>query len=229
MAPEVKLSPSILNADFANLGDAIKAVEPYSNYIHMDVMDGHFVPNITFGPLMIETAKRITDVPLDTHLMIYNPPEWVEAFAEAGSDRISFHLRSCRDPESVIRATRQLDVSPGLAISPEVPIFELKPFLGMIDFVIIMCVYPGFGGQKLMPEMLNRIGAVKRDAAEMGVSVEVEVDGGVKAQNLHLVLEAGADNVVVGSSIFGATDVGRAAAEVRAILDGTEVRPAASG
>ncbi|HEY5494171.1 MAG TPA: ribulose-phosphate 3-epimerase [Candidatus Anoxymicrobiaceae bacterium] len=229
MDSKIKLSPSILNADFARLADAIKAVEPYSDYIHMDVMDGHFVPNITFGPLVIEAVKRITDVPLDTHLMIYNPPEWVEAFAEAGSDRISFHLRACRDPESVIRATRRLGASPGLAISPEVPTFELKPFLGMVDFVIIMCVYPGFGGQKLMPEMLNRIGAVKRDAAEMGVKVEVEVDGGVKAKNIPMVLEAGADNLVVGSSIFGATDVSRAAAEVRAILDGTDVRPAASG
>ena len=228
MNSKIKLSPSILNADFANLAEQIKAVEPYSDYIHLDVMDGHFVPNITFGPLMIETAKRITDVPLDTHLMIYNPPEWVETFAEAGSDRISFHLRACRDPESVIRAVRTLGVSPGLAVSPEVPIFELKPFLGMIDFVIIMCVYPGFGGQKLMPEMLNRVGAVKRDAAELGVAVEVEVDGGVKAQNIATVLEAGADNIVVGSSIFGATDASRAAAEVRAILDGTARRSAAS-
>jgi ribulose-phosphate 3-epimerase len=229
MSSKIKLSPSILNADFANLADQIKAVEPYSDYIHLDVMDGHFVPNITFGPLMIETAKRITDLPLDTHLMIYNPPEWVEAFAEAGSDRIAFHLRSCRDPESVIRATRRLGVSPGLAVSPEVPTFELKPFLGMIDFVIIMCVYPGFGGQKLMPEMLNRVGAVKRDAAELGVVVEVEVDGGVKAQNIPMVLEAGADNIVVGSSIFGASDASHAAAEVRAILDRTDKRTAASG
>jgi len=221
MDSKIKLSPSVLNADFAHLADAIEAVEPYSDYIHMDVMDGHFVPNITFGPLMIEAVKRITDVPMDTHLMIYNPPEWVEAFAEAGSDRISFHLRACRDPESVIRAIRTLGASPGLAISPEVPTFELKPFLGMVDFVIIMCVYPGFGGQKLMPEMLNRIGAVKRDAAELGIKVEVEVDGGVKAQNIPMVLEAGADNLVVGSSIFGATDVSRAAAEIRAILDGT--------
>lgn len=221
MDSKIKLSPSILNADFAHLADAIEAVEPYSDYIHMDVMDGHFVPNITFGPLMIEAVKRITDVPMDTHLMIYNPPEWVEAFAEAGSDRISFHLRACRGPESVIRAIRTLGASPGLAISPEVPTFELKPFLGMVDFVIIMCVYPGFGGQKLMPEMLNRIGAVKRDAAELGIKVEVEVDGGVKAQNIPMVLEAGADNLVVGSSIFGATDVSRAAAEIRAILDGT--------
>jgi ribulose-phosphate 3-epimerase len=219
------LSPSILNADFGDLAGAIKQIEPYADYIHMDVMDGHFVPNITFGPIVIEAVRRTTDVPLDTHLMIYNPPEWVETFAEAGSDRISFHLRSCRDAESVVRAIRSLDVSPGLAISPEVPVFELKPYLGMIDFVVIMCVYPGFGGQKLMPEMLRRIGAVKRDAAELGVSVEVEVDGGVNATNLPAVIEAGADNVVVGSSIFGASDVTDAAAGIRSILDGAVAKP----
>jgi ribulose-phosphate 3-epimerase len=219
MGEKAKLSPSILNADFADLRAAIKAVEPVADYIHLDVMDGHFVPNITFGPIVVETVKRITDVPLDTHLMIYNPPEWVETFAEAGSDRISFHLRSCRDCESVVRAIRNMGVSPGLAISPEVPVFELKPFLGMVDFVIIMCVYPGFGGQKLMPEMLARIGAVKRDAAELGVSVEVEVDGGVKAQNLTMVLEAGADTIVVGSSIFGADDIAAAASEIKGILE----------
>lgn len=220
MSAQVKLSPSILNADFANLGDALKAIEPYSDFIHLDVMDGHFVPNITFGPMFVEAVKRITGVPLDTHLMIYNPPEWIEAFAEAGSDRISFHVRATRDMESVLRAIRALDVSPGLAISPEVPVFELKPYLGMVDFVIVMCVYPGFGGQKLMPEMLNRIGAIKRDASEIGCDMEVEVDGGVKASNLQMVLDAGADTVVVGSSIFGATDPAVAAEEVRRILDG---------
>jgi ribulose-phosphate 3-epimerase len=221
MGAKIKLSPSVLNADFANLSSEIKAIEPYSDYIHLDVMDGHFVPNITYGPMVVQTVKRTTDVPLDVHLMIYNPPEWVETFAESGADRISFHVRSCRDAESVVRAIRGLGVSPGLAISPEVPVFELKPYLGMVDFVIVMCVYPGFGGQKLMPEMLNRVGAIKRDASELGVSVEVEVDGGVKAQNLPSVIEAGADNVVVGSSIFSSEDVAAAAAEIKAILEGT--------
>ena len=220
MQDKVRLAPSILSADFADLGKAIRAIEPYSDYIHLDVMDGHFVPNITFGPMVVETAKRITTVPLDCHLMIYNPPEWVETFAEAGADRISFHLRACRDAESVIRAIRSLGASPGLAISPEVPVFELKPFLGMVDFVVVMCVYPGFGGQKLIPEMLNRVGAIKRDAAELGLSIEVEVDGGIKAQNLPQVLAAGTDTVVIGSSIFGNADVSKAASEIRDLLDG---------
>lgn len=225
MGGKVKLAPSILNADFSDLKTSITAIEPYSDYIHLDVMDGHFVPNITFGPMVVETVKRITRVPIDCHLMIYNPPEWAEIFADAGSDRISFHVRSCRDAESVLRTIRSHGVSPGLAISPEVPLFELKPYLGMVDFVVVMCVYPGFGGQKLMPEMLNRVGAVKRDAAELGVSVEVEVDGGVKVQNLPHVLEAGTDAVVVGSSIFGSEDVARAAAEIRDLLDHGAVPP----
>jgi ribulose-phosphate 3-epimerase len=214
------LAPSVLNADFARLGEEIAAIEPYSDFIHLDVMDGHFVPNITFGPVVVGAVKKVTAVPLDCHLMIYNPPEWVEAFADAGADRLSFHVRSCRDMESVIRAIRNLGVSPGLAISPEVPVFELKPYLGMVDFVVVMCVYPGFGGQKLMPEMLARVGAIKRDAAEAGATVEVEVDGGVKEGNLLQVLEAGTDTVVVGSSIFEAPDVAEAASRIRATLDG---------
>ncbi len=219
MPGKPKLSPSVLNADFADLGGAVRAVEPYSDFIHLDVMDGHFVPNITFGPVVVEAVKRITGVPLDVHLMIYNPPEWAETFIEAGADRLSFHVGSCRDAESVIRAIRGLGASPGLAVSPEVPLFELKPFLGMVDFVIVMCVYPGFGGQKLMPEMLKRVGAIRRDAAELGVEVEIEVDGGVKAENLPMVLSSGVDTVVVGSSIFSSDDVSASAAEVRAILD----------
>jgi ribulose-phosphate 3-epimerase len=215
---KVRLAPSILNADFANLEKAIRAIEPFSDLIHLDVMDGHFVPNITFGPVLIESVRRVTEVPLDCHLMIYNPPEWVETFADAGSDRISFHVRAARDVESVLRAIRSLGCSPGLAISPEVPLHELKPFLGMIDFAIVMCVYPGFGGQKLMPEMLERVSSIKRDAAELGVEVEVEVDGGVKTDNIDKVLEAGTDTVVVGSSIFSAPDVGAAAREIRSMM-----------
>lgn len=221
MGRTVKLAPSILNADFSCLRSSIQDVERYSDLIHLDVMDGHFVPNITFGPLVVKAVKKITDVPLDCHLMIYNPAEWVETFAEAGADRISFHLGAGRETESVVRTVRSLGVSPGLAVSPEVPLFELKPFLGMVEFVVIMCVYPGFGGQKLMPEMLNRVGAVKRDAAESGVEVEVEIDGGVKTGNLPQVLEAGTDTVVVGSSIFGSDDVAAAAGEIRSVLDGS--------
>lgn len=222
MAQKVRLAPSVLNADFADLRGAVAAIEPFSDYVHLDVMDGHFVPNITFGPMIVETVKRITEVPVDCHLMIYDPPEWIETFAQAGADRISFHARACRDAESVIRAVRSLGVSPGLAISPEVPLFELKPFLGMIDFVTVMCVYPGFGGQKLMPEMLNRVSAVKRDASEVGTTIEVEVDGGVKSENLQDVLSAGTDTVVVGSSIFGSSDIHSAAQEIRSILDAWE-------
>ena len=219
MDPKVKLAPSILNADFSDLGASLRCVEPFSDYIHLDVMDGHFVPNITFGPMVVRAVKDNTDLPLDCHLMIYNPEEWVEKFVEAGADRISFHVRASRDAQSVISSVRSMGVSPGVAISPEVPLFEIRQFLGMVDFVIVMCVYPGFGGQKLMPEMLNRVGAVKRDAAELGVDIEVEADGGVKTHNLRQVVEAGTDTVVVGSSIFGSDDVAASAREIRKMLD----------
>ena len=222
MVKKLQLAPSILNADFTNLGEALRAVEPYSDIIHLDVMDGHFVPNITFGPVLVEAVKRTTRVPIECHLMIYNPPEWVEVFAEAGADRIAFHLRSCRDVESVVRSIRGVGCSPGLAVSPEVPLTELTPFLATVDFVIIMCVYPGFGGQKLMPEMLERVGEVKRRASDYDVDIEVEVDGGVKVHNLARILAAGTDTVVVGSSIFDGGNVAGAAKEIRAMLDGGE-------
>lgn len=219
MERKAKLAPSILNADFARLEEEIRAVEPYSDYVHLDVMDGHFVPNITFGPLLVEAIDRITDVPIDCHLMIYNVPEWVESFAEAGADRLSFHVRSCRDVDSVIRAIRALGMSPGLAISPEDQVFELRPYLGMVDFILVMSVYPGFGGQQMMPEMLQRVSVIKRNAAEMGMDIEVEVDGGVKIENLNQVLEAGTDVVVVGSSIFRGNDISSSAAQVKSLLE----------
>lgn len=215
----VKLAPSILDADFSKLGEELKRVSPYADYIHLDIMDGHFVPNLTFGPMIVEAVKKATDVPIDCHLMIYHVPEWIEAFVEAGADRLSFHLHSARDEEHIISTIRNLGASPGLALSPEVPPFELSHFLKMIDFVVVMCVYPGFGGQPLIREMLPRIGAIKREARDMGVSVEVEVDGGIKTHNLIEVLEAGADTVVVGSSIFSSDDHEKAAAHVRDVID----------
>lgn len=214
----VKLSPSILNADFSDLRKVMSIIEPYADMVHLDIMDGHFVPNLTFGPMIVSTVKRLTTLPLDTHLMIFNPHEWIESFVEAGADRIALHIRSCRDLEGAIKAIRGFGVTPGLALSPEVPVFELKPYLSLIDYVVVMCVYPGFGGQPLMPEMLPRISAVKRDAKEIGVDIEVQVDGGVKYENLPMVIEAGADNLVIGSSIFGAEDPSAAAASVRALL-----------
>lgn len=215
----VKLAPSILNADFSNLQREIRAVEKYSDLIHLDVMDGHFVPNITFGPIVVKAIRRITKIPLECHLMISNLPEWVEDFVRAGADRISFHLEACRDCEGLIRTIKTLGASPGIALSPEIPIFEADRFLELVDFVVVMCVYPGFGGQELIPEMLERVSAIKRQADSLGTTVEIEVDGGVKTENIKKVISAGTDTVVVGSSIFAAENVDAAAREVRKILD----------
>ncbi len=219
MSRTVKLAPSILNADFSNLQKEIKAIEKYSDLIHLDVMDGHFVPNITFGPIVVKAIRKITEVPLECHLMIYNLPEWVEDFVQAGADRISFHLGACRDCEGLIRTIRIAGASPGIALSPEIPVFEADRFLELVDFVVVMCVYPGFGGQELIPEMLERVAAIKRQADSLGVNIEVEVDGGVKTENIKKVLGAGTDTVVVGSSIFAAENVEAAAKEIREMLD----------
>jgi len=215
----VKLAPSILNADFSNLYREIKAVEKYSDLIHLDIMDGHYVPNITFGPIVVKAIRKITDLPLECHLMIYNLPEWVEEFVEAGADRISFHLGACRDCEGLIRTIRAIGASPGIAISPVVPVFEADCYLPIVDFVVVMCVYPGFGGQELIPEVLERVSAIKRKAASLGTRVEVEVDGGVKTENLRQVVSEGTDTVVVGSSIFSSSDVEAAAKKIREMLN----------
>lgn len=215
----MKLAPSILNADFSNLYREIKAVEKYSDLIHLDIMDGHYVPNITFGPIVVKAIRKITDLPLECHLMIYNLPEWVEEFVEAGADRISFHLGACRDCEGLIRTIRAIGASPGIAISPVVPVFEADCYLPIVDFVVVMCVYPGFGGQELIPEVLERVSAIKRKAASLGTRVEVEVDGGVKTENLRQVVSEGTDTVVVGSSIFSSSDVEAAAKKIREMLN----------
>ncbi len=219
MPRAVKLAPSILNADFSNLYREIKAVEKYSDLIHLDIMDGHYVPNITFGPIVVKAIRKITDLPLECHLMIYNLPEWVEEFVEAGADRISFHLGACRDCEGLIRTIRAIGASPGIAISPVVPVFEADCYLPIVDFVVVMCVYPGFGGQELIPEVLERVSAIKRKAASLGTRVEVEVDGGVKTENLRQVVSEGTDTVVVGSSIFSSSDVEAAAKKIREMLN----------
>ncbi len=226
---ERKLSPSILNADFGNLGAAIGAVESYADMIHLDVMDGHFVPNITFGPMMVKMLDRLSDLPLDCHLMISEPDEWIDKFAEAGADRIAVHLSACKDPGATVDSIRDLGVSPGLVVSPGTPLLELRPYLKIVDFVVVMSVYSGFGGQKLIPEMLDRVGQIRQDAEVLGREIEIEVDGGVSSENLDAVLEAGADTIVVGASIFRSEDISGAAAEIKERISGFSSRVKSTG
>ncbi|NPV58975.1 MAG: ribulose-phosphate 3-epimerase [Actinobacteria bacterium] len=215
----VKLAPSILNADFRDLARAIAQVEGLADVIHLDVMDGNFVPNITFGPLVVKAVRELTETPLDVHLMIAHPAEFVEDFARAGADWISFHAEVTRHPGEILGLVRNLGKRAGIVLNPQTPAERVFDHLEITDYVLVMTVMPGFGGQEIIPEALGKVGEIKGEARRQGLSLEVEVDGGVKAHNLDAVLDAGADIVVVGSSIYSAPDPRAAAEEIRRVLD----------
>lgn len=217
----VKLAPSLLNADFSDLRRAVSYIEGVADIIHLDVMDGNFVPNITFGPLVVKALRSITGMPLDVHLMIAHPAEYVEDFVAAGADWISFHAEVTRHPGEMLGLIRSYGKRAGLVISPQTPAQRIFDYLDLMDFALVMTVMPGFGGQKIIPAALGKVGGIKEEAARQGLDLEVEVDGGVKTENLGLVLEAGTDIVVVGSSIYAAADPRQASLDIRKILDRT--------
>lgn len=198
-----KIAPSILSADFSRLGDEVRAVERGgADVIHVDVMDGHFVPNITIGPLVVQGLKKLTSLPLDVHLMIENPERYIETFAQAGSDWITFHAEVCPHPKRVIKKIRQLNVRPGIVLKPATPLKTLFPVLEDLDLVLIMSVNPGFGGQSFIPSTLKKIARLKKLIDENQYPLEIEVDGGVKIENIREVSKAGGEVFVVGTGIF---------------------------
>ena len=198
------LSPSILAADFWDLGEQIRAVERGgASYLHVDVMDGVFVPSISFGFPILETLKRKTTLLLDVHLMIVEPERYVESIAEAGADMITFHLEATQKPLEVIEKIRKVGKKVGITIKPATPVAALEPFLNLVDMVLIMTVEPGFGGQSLMPDCVEKVRELRQKTMEMGMELDIEVDGGVKESNLEMVLSAGANVIVAGSAIFG--------------------------
>lgn len=215
----IKLAPSLLNADFSDLRRALSYIEGLADAVHLDVMDGNFVPNITFGPLVVRAVREITRLPLDVHLMIAHPAEYVEDFVEAGADWVSFHAEVTRHPGEILGMIHGFGKRAGMVINPQTPAERVFEYLELCDYVLVMTVMPGFGGQAMIPEALEKVGEIKREAARLGLDLEVEVDGGVKTENLTQVKEARADIVVVGSSIYAAPDPRRAAEEIRRLLD----------
>jgi len=202
-----QIAPSILSADFARLGDEVRAVDAAgADVIHVDVMDGHFVPNITIGPCVVQSLKQVTSLPLDCHLMIENPDQYIGDFAEAGADMISVHVEACRHLHRTIQLIRSHGVSPGVAVNPATPVEAVVPILGDVDFVLLMSVNPGFGGQSFIPSVLNKIRRLRSIADDLNPNLKLEVDGGIKTDNVAMVREAGIDIFVAGSAIFGQSD-----------------------
>ena len=213
--PVIRIAPSILSADFACLGEDIARIEPVSDLLHVDVMDGHFVPNLTIGPPVVKSIRKRTQLPLDCHLMMTNPGDYLERFREAGADGCSVHVE-IGNTEKLIDQMRDLGLGVGLAVNPDTPFDRYAEFLGELDLILVMTVFPGFGGQAFMEDVVPKIRQTADAIAEGALSCSLEVDGGVDAETVKQVCGAGADTIVAGSAIFARPDPVAAANAIRA-------------
>jgi len=202
----VKIAPSILSADFGALAEDIAKVEAEADLLHVDVMDGHFVPNLTIGPLVVEAVRRRTRVPLDVHLMIQNPERYIAAFAQAGAVYLTVHVEVCPHLHRTIQQIREAGAKPGVALNPSTSLHTVEHVLDQVELVLLMSVNPGFGGQSFIPFVLQKIEELAQRLRQTEPRPELEVDGGIKIENCRAVADAGATILVAGSAIFGAPD-----------------------
>lgn len=213
----VKIAPSILSADFAKLGAEIQEVEAAgADWIHVDVMDGHFVPNITIGPLVVEAIRPVTKLPLDVHLMIENAEQYVETFAKAGADYITVHVEASPHLHRTIQMIRNAGAKPGVVLNPHTPIEAILPILSEVDLVLFMTVNPGFGGQAFIPKVLEKVSALRAIIDEKGYDIDIEIDGGINEETIQDAVRAGANVFVAGSAIFNKEDRAKALQGIRA-------------
>lgn len=199
----LKIAPSILSADFSRLKDEIQAVEAAgADWLHVDVMDGHFVPNITIGPVVVEWVRKVTKIPVDVHLMITDPDKYAPEFIKAGADWVSVHPDTCPNPHATLNKIRELGAKASIAVNPDVPLKKVENCFADIDMVLMMTVFPGFGGQAFIPDVLPKIAEARKLVDQRKSSILVEVDGGIKTDNIDRVFQAGGEVIVSGSGIF---------------------------
>lgn len=211
----IQIAPSMLAADFLHLEKDVETVNKYADIFHLDVMDGVFVPNISFGFPVIEAIAKKAEKPMDVHLMIVEPEKYAERFAKLGASMISFHLNATADPESLLKQIRSWGVKAGLVINPDIPVENLYPYLKDADYVLLMSVFAGFGGQKFIEATYDRIRTLKAEIERQGLDIKIEVDGGVSASNAAALVEAGAEIFVAGSAVFKAEDPAAVIAAMR--------------
>ena len=211
---KILVAPSLLAADFANLESELKRIEEGgADLLHLDIMDGHFVPNLTMGPPVISAIRKISKLPFDVHLMLTDPIKYVEPFCKAGADLITFHIECDNDADEVISAIRKQGVSVGISVKPKTPASAIEKYLDKIDLVLVMSVEPGFGGQSFMSEVVPKIAEIRQMADKVNPSLHVEVDGGIDGKTVNSVVPAGANMLVAGTAVFRAPDGAKAAIE----------------
>jgi len=215
----IRIAPSILAADFAALGEAVRAVERGgADYIHLDVMDGHFVPNLTIGPPVVRAVRKVASVPLDVHLMISDPDRFIDAFAEAGAASLTVHVEALPHLHRTIHYIKGLGLGAGVALNPATPVSTIEEIAADVDLVLVMTVNPGFGGQSFLPAMLPKIEALRTRIDRLGLPIDLEVDGGVATDTIRRVVDAGASVLVAGNAVFGKKDRKQAMADLRGAL-----------
>lgn len=228
MIKQPRIAPSILAADFARLGEDVAGIADFVDMLHIDVMDGHFVPNISLGIPVIESLRRVTDLPFDCHLMMTNPDFYFEPLKAAGADIVTVHMEVFPDPTGVAQRARDEGLRFGLVVNPPTPLAALEPYIELCDMVLVMSVNPGFGGQKFIGGVLDKVAAARKLVDSRGLSTDVEIDGGIGPENIGLAREAGADVFVAGSSIFRAEDPVAAIQAMRTTMNTQEQDAGAS-